>query len=139
MRRSSHDIWTELLAKYKGRGSNTKWDVFRKIEEIKLKDFSGIAAYGQQIIKYGEEIELMNLSWDEYAAIKILNGVYEQTRKDTMVNSTVAGRNGGGNRMIEAMAVRKDNEEANRPADEEQRRQPSRCRANRKRKDLTAK
>ena len=49
---------------------NTKWDIFRKIEQTKLKDHDSIATYGQQIVKHVEEIELMKISWDGYCWTK---------------------------------------------------------------------
>jgi gag-polypeptide of LTR copia-type len=73
--KTSHAIWIELISKYKGKGWNTKWDIFRKIEQTKLKDYDSIATYGQQIVKYVEEVKLMKISWDEHASIKFLNGL----------------------------------------------------------------
>lgn len=76
--KSSHSIWTDLITKYKGKGWNMKWDIFRKIEQTSLKDHDSIATYGQQIVKYVEEVKLMDISWDEYASIKFLNGLGDQ-------------------------------------------------------------
>ena len=71
----SLEAWSELKSKYSSKGWSTKWDVLNRREQTSYSSSKDINNLGVKIVKILEEIKELDITIEEMATIKLMNGL----------------------------------------------------------------